>query len=394
MTIVHIGKYYSEKVDGVSVSVSTLAAEQVAQGHTVYFCYLSDKPESFIDEQGIIHIGLYSRQFKFRKKYLNRINRNDLVMNIPTSFTRFVKTLPVSTVFHFHSVFILTNMMFGRVLAKLGRSYYVTPHGGYDPERMTKNSLVKKSFLHFFENDFLRNAKSLIAVSDNEQKVLLTQFPSLKCSVVYNSIKKFTVLKKYHNLLNTNSGKGFANSKADFKTLLYVGRLNFNIKGIDRLLSIANSFKKLGLEFRIELVGSGPDEELIRNKITELDLSKYVLLSGVLYKEQKLKKFSTAAGFISLSRSEGLSMSIIEAVCARLPLVLSDECNFQSFISSYGGGIILNNFDDIGAVTINNLINNESAEDKTDISLNRMFNECFDSSRNCKKLTQVYLAHI
>jgi len=87
-------------------------------------------------------------------------------------------------------------------------------------------------------------------------------------------------------------------------------------------------------------------------------------------------------------------MSIIEAVCARLPLVLSDECNFQTFISSYGGGIILNNFEDNGAVTINNLINTESVEDQTDISLNRMFNECFDSTRNCKRLTQVYLTHI
>lgn len=394
MTIVHIGKFYAEKVDGVSVSVSTLAAEQVAQGHTVYFCYLSDKPESYTDENGIIHIGLYSLQFKFRKKYLHRINRNDLVMSIPSSFNRFVKSLPISTVFHFHSVFILTNMMFGRVLTKLGRTYYVTPHGGYDPERMTKNSLIKKSFLHFFENDFLRNAKSLIAVSDNELKDLSTQFPSMKCSVVYNSVKKFSVLKKRKNPLNSNSANGFENYKDDFKTLLYVGRLNFHIKGMDRLLSIAGSFKNLGLKIRIELVGSGPDEDLIRNKINDLDLSKYVVLSGVLYKEQKIKKFSTADGFISLSRSEGLSMSIIEAVCARLPLVLSDECNFNSLISTYGGGIILNNFEDIGAVDINNLINNDSSEDQTDTSLNRMFNECFDSSRNCKKLTQVYLTHI
>jgi glycosyltransferase involved in cell wall biosynthesis len=394
MTIVHIGKYYSEKVDGVSVSVSTLAAEQVIQGHTVYFCYLSDKFERFTDEKGIIHIGLYSRQFKFRKKYLHLINRNDLVINIPSSFTRFVKSLPLSTVFHFHSVFILTNMMFGKVVVKLGRSYYVTPHGGYDPERMTKNLLVKKSFLHFFENDFLRNAKSLIAVSDNEQKYLLTQFPFMKCSVVYNSIKRFPVLKKYPNFLKSNSGNEFANTRDDFKTLLYVGRLNFHIKGIDRLLSIANSFKKLNYNIRIELVGSGPDEELIRNKIEELDLSKYVLLSGVLYKEQKINKFSTADGFMSLSRSEGLSMSIIEAVCARLPLFLSEECNFNSFISSYGGGVILNDFDDVGAGTINDLINNKFAENQTDISLNHMFNECFDSSRNCEKLTQVYLSHI
>jgi glycosyltransferase involved in cell wall biosynthesis len=108
---------------------------------------------------------------------------------------------------------------------------------------------------------------------------------------------------------------------ADKTILLYVGRLNA-IKGVDVLLhgwSLVPG--QVRDNTRLVLVGGDADNEDLLNMVASLRIDESVVLVGT---QKAVRDYYWAADvFVLASRTEGLSVALLEAMACGLPVVAS-----------------------------------------------------------------------
>lgn len=80
------------------------------------------------------------------------------------------------------------------------------------------------------------------------------------------------------------------------------------------------------------ICGTGPDEELLREKVTEYKLHNKVHFAGQISHEEMPKYLKAADIFIRPSRSEGMGNSFIEAMAAGLPVIATREGGIADFL--------------------------------------------------------------
>lgn len=109
-------------------------------------------------------------------------------------------------------------------------------------------------------------------------------------------------------------------SKSGF-TLVYVGRLA-PVKNHTLLLSAFHSALASMPDLRLWMVGDGPEREALESLASELNIATEVTFWG-----QQLDVapfFSAADAFIMSSRSEGLPISLLQALSLGLPAIVTD----------------------------------------------------------------------
>ena len=127
------------------------------------------------------------------------------------------------------------------------------------------------------------------------------------------------------------------------KRALFMGRL-WPEKGVDLLVSAWADVSKSHKDW--VLVLAGPDyrgyESALRNAVRKAGLERTVKLVGMIEGPTKEAFLAGSDVFVLPSRSEGFSMSILEALGAGLPVIYTRECNCPE-VSSTGAGIEIEN---------------------------------------------------
>jgi glycosyltransferase involved in cell wall biosynthesis len=123
------------------------------------------------------------------------------------------------------------------------------------------------------------------------------------------------------------------------KKLLYVGRLECNMKQLDKLLvnwnTIANSFP----EWTIHLVGAGPDEQVLKEQVENNSIPR-VFFEGIqnpqpYYEEASIFCFSS-------SSAEGWGMVLVEAqIKGCVPVAFNSYAAITDIITSDENGILI-----------------------------------------------------
>jgi glycosyltransferase involved in cell wall biosynthesis len=104
----------------------------------------------------------------------------------------------------------------------------------------------------------------------------------------------------------------------DAGDFLYIGELR-SVKGIDTMLeALAKLHARTALRPTLTIVGTGPDEALLKGQAETLGLSPYVTFAGAMNAREA---FSRARAMIVPSRAESLPYVVLEAAAARLPLL-------------------------------------------------------------------------
>lgn len=124
----------------------------------------------------------------------------------------------------------------------------------------------------------------------------------------------------YISLLTVDVDKYIQPEKEDYsKTLLYVGSL-IERKGVDLLL---NAFALCDSGFRLILVGDGIERENLKRQARELHIEERVEFKGFLEGEELRECYRQAGAFVLPTREDCFGLVLIEAMCARLPIVVS-----------------------------------------------------------------------
>ena len=124
------------------------------------------------------------------------------------------------------------------------------------------------------------------------------------------------------------------------RIILFLGRLHYK-KGLDVL---ARNFATLASKFpNIVLLVVGPDDGYRSKMMSILDqfgVLDHTVFTGMLTGDHKLAAYQCADLFVSLSYSDSSSNTILEALAAGVPLVISEHCDFPEIQNHKAGFVV------------------------------------------------------
>jgi glycosyltransferase involved in cell wall biosynthesis len=89
----------------------------------------------------------------------------------------------------------------------------------------------------------------------------------------------------------------------------------------------------------LDLVGGGPDEEMLRRKVSQAGLQDRVTFSGE--QNDPRPHLARADVFLLPSRQEGFSVALLEAMASALPAIVTDVGgNAEALVDGKGGRVV------------------------------------------------------
>ena len=155
--------------------------------------------------------------------------------------------------------------------------------------------------------------------------------------------------------------KGNNNIKKE-KIILSVARLTYQ-KNIDLLLHSFSKSDAIKNNWKLIILGKGPDEKKLKQMTKKLNISKFVIFQGLV---KKINFWYKKAGiFVLSSRFEGMPNALIEAIFFKSSIIGSDITGIKYFIKhNFNGLLFKNNNEESLTKCINFLIKNRMVRNK------------------------------
>jgi len=207
--------------------------------------------------------------------------------------------------------FVLPTGPVGDALARFGKLPHVlSVHGGdlYDPSKWM--SPHRHWLLRMWIKRLLRRADRLVGQSRNTIENVHTYYDSsLPVARIPLGIKRPAVDSP------ERSRYGFTDDQV---LLVTVGRLVAR-KAVDQLISILKDTDRP--DAHLVIIGSGPQEQALRQKAAELGLAEQVHFMGHTEEQDKFRLLKLSDIFVSTSQHEGFGLVFLEAMASGLPVI-------------------------------------------------------------------------
>lgn len=122
--------------------------------------------------------------------------------------------------------------------------------------------------------------------------------------------------------------------------IICVGRL-CPAKGQFQFLEVVKRLTNLERKFQVELVGTGPDEDFLRQSIAAQGLSDTIRMTGALAHHEVLKAVAQASLFVLPSFAEGIPVALMEAMALGVPVVSTSIAGIPELIESGRSGVLV-----------------------------------------------------
>jgi glycosyltransferase involved in cell wall biosynthesis len=275
---------------------------------------------------------------------------------------------------HIHDVFVLPQLIIGLLAIKDGKPVVFSPHGVLHQVRVQKKSLLKQIWMKLFVERLIKKSNTLIATSDDEAKSL-SKFIPLQIMTVPNGIKLPSTFKKIKNT-------------KPITTLLYVGRIHQQ-KGLQELVeAVKNTVSP------IKVIIAGPDDGYLtqlESSIEKQNLNRKIEYIGPISEIQRNQLLSEVDIFIYPSYAEGFSISILEALAARLPVIITTGCNFPEVADRKAGVVVgLKNLSSDLATAIDQIATDEKLRKTMSKNAYQLVSESYTIEAMAKSLSKIY----
>ena len=227
--------------------------------------------------------------------------------------------------------FVLPTGPVGQRLAKIaGVPNILTVHGGdlYDPSKFL--SPHRHLIFRVMVRRLLQQATTVVAQSHNTiQNVHRYYIKDLPVELIPLGIDRPQRVKGCRKKYNIDD---------DDIVLITVGRLVAR-KGLQQLIDI---FSKLENEtMRLVIIGSGPEEHVLRTIANECNISHRVIFPGQVNERVKLELLDIADIYVSTSQHEGFGLVFLEGMAAGLPVVCYDHGGQTDFLEDGATGFVI-----------------------------------------------------
>ncbi len=240
------------------------------------------------------------------------------------------------TLVHLHGVWDPLLLFAARLARSRAARYVVSPHSMLHPWQMRRYHLSKQALLALSWRRLLRRAFFVQANTAPEVDFVLAVEPAARTEVIPNGVS----LEQFGSIADADS---FLNRYPYLKAkpyILFLARLHYQ-KGLRHLV---DAFKIVAAwREDIQLVVAGPDRGERRRfarGIADAGLSDRVHLTGPLYGRDKALALQSASCFCLPSLNEGFSLSILEALASKVPVVISEGCMFPEVEHANAGRVV------------------------------------------------------
>jgi glycosyltransferase involved in cell wall biosynthesis len=282
-------------VGGAEVLAARLARRMRDRFHFVFAC---------LDELGTL--GQELRDERFVVEVLGR--RAGIDLGCVRQLAR-VAEKHQAEVIHAHQY---TPFFYSRAPGWLGRrpSVLFTEHGRDFPDVPNRKRRI-------FNRLFLRSIDRVVAVGEAVKRALIVNegIPTQRIEVIYNGVRleDFSTDAALRREVRGELGIGATDPVA-----IQVARLDY-LKDHSTALRTAQRIRNKLPDFKLLLVGEGPERAKIEQEIMERQLGATVRLLGLRSDVRQL--LASADMFLLTSISEGIPVTFIEAMGAGLPVV-------------------------------------------------------------------------
>lgn len=186
------------------------------------------------------------------------------------------------------------------------------------------NKDALKSYVKYSGNKVYSASDKVIAVSDS-LKLMLHKHFSVNALVV-------------HNLVGEGFGYKLSPQRSTFN-FVTVGSL-FHVKGYDILVEAFANIVNDNNNFRLTIVGDGNQRPLLQELINKYSLQSKVLLVGRKSRSEVADILANSDVYVSSSRNENFSVSVLEALSVGLPVVATICGGIKECINDSNGLLV------------------------------------------------------
>lgn len=244
--------------------------------------------------------------------------------------------IPTAEVVHLHGLWQGHTRRGARIARRAGVPYLVAAHGMAEPWALRHKAIRKWAYRTVVEDQNLRRAACLHALSRPEVGHLRALAPKTPICLVPNGVD----LAPLENLPDRSELEAEHPRLAGKFVLLFLSRLHVK-KGLDLL---AAALEALAPRFReLHVLVAGNDDgarEPFAARVEAAGLSDRVTFLGHVGGDAARRAWGAADAFVLPSYSEGFSMAILEALACRLPVLITTACHFPELAAADGGLVV------------------------------------------------------
>ena len=203
-----------------------------------------------------------------------------------------------------------------------------TQHGVPNSEQAERNINIKHRFVLEVNNKILAGKFDKLVVVSNDMKRYYSE----------NIQFKEDALEMIHNgIILPNVSEIHSDKKVFF--IGSIGRL-FPVKDYTLFVKIANEISKVSKEIKYVLAGDGPERVIIQQLVNQYGLQDSFKIIGVL--DDTTKFYQDIDVYLNTSLSEGLPLSVLEAMAHGVPVIAANVGGIKEIIAKEDQGILIN----------------------------------------------------
>ncbi len=235
---------------------------------------------------------------------------------------------------HIHGLWEQSTAVAAPQARALRKPYILSAHGMLERWALANKRLKKQLYAALFERANVRGAACLHALTHAEALDYRRFGATGPIAVIPNGV---TVPPSIDPTLFLGQFPALGGKRI----VLFLGRIHFK-KGLDLLI---DAWSRLASDFPdAHLVLAGPDFEGTRARMEALVQSKAltgsITFTGMLRQDLKWSALAAAEAFVLPSYSEGLSVSVLEAMGVGLPVIVTEQCNLPQVKELEAGWLI------------------------------------------------------
>ena len=243
--------------------------------------------------------------------------------------------LGLFAVAHVYGLYDLLGPQVARSCSDWKMPYVIEPMGMHRP--IVRNLLLKKLYHKLFGHRLMREARFIIATSEQERRELVADgIAETRIVVRRNGIETPEQVPEFGQF---RKELGIA---ADARLVLFLGRL-VPKKSPDILIpAFARWRENAGKATQAVLVLAGPEEDAeyarkLRQECAELRVGEEVRFTGALYGERKWRAYRDADVFVLPSQNENFGNTAGESAACGTPSIVTDQCGISAWIEGRAG---------------------------------------------------------
>ncbi len=261
--------------------------------------------------------------------YLKEISKPDIVIDFDRSFIKYKK--------------YFTNI-----------PSMIWIHASFSEMEKVKSIDIKKY------RKILMNYDKIITVCNEMREEIVGLYPvfNKKIDVIYNP---FNFDRIHAKSLEIDDLSGEEKELLKREYFLSVSRIDEKQKDFSTLIKAFKSIKNNGINEKLYIIGSGPDEIKLKELVKELELEKEILFLGA--KKNPYIWMKNAKLYIHSSKYEGFGLILIEAMSLGA-VVISSDCPVgpKEILGNGNSGILFKTGDEDNLTkTVMSILNNSEA---------------------------------